>query len=182
MERLKSSGQCLCIFQCRTVAVCNNIMSVTLIYSSHHISLKMAYKAETCCWWCIINKFVSRLVFYSSINSTFKHNVVGLLKKMKHFTDSHLAIYAWLSTLSGTPWMLASIGTLATAGWTALSTGYVATEIIISHHTPYIWLKQTNKQTWIMHRYCNPIWYRQVATIQFWECLSTSCNSHTSYK
>jgi hypothetical protein len=42
--------------------------------------------------------------------------------------------------------MLASIGTLAIAGWTALSTGYVATEIIISHHNLYIWLKKTNKQ------------------------------------
>jgi hypothetical protein len=43
--------------------------------------------------------------------------------------------------------MLASIRTLAIAGQTALSTGYVATEIIISHHTLYIWPKQTNKQT-----------------------------------
>jgi len=43
--------------------------------------------------------------------------------------------------------MLASIGTLAIAGRTALSTGYVATETIISHHTLYIWLKQTDKQT-----------------------------------
>jgi len=43
--------------------------------------------------------------------------------------------------------MLASIGTLATAGQTALSTGYVATEIIISHHTLYIWLRQTDRQT-----------------------------------
>ena len=43
--------------------------------------------------------------------------------------------------------MLASIGTLAIAGQTALSTGYVATEIDISHHTIYIWLKQTNRQT-----------------------------------
>jgi hypothetical protein len=34
--------------------------------------------------------------------------------------------------------MLASIGTLETAGWTALSTGYVETEIIISHHILYI--------------------------------------------
>jgi AAA15 family ATPase/GTPase len=42
--------------------------------------------------------------------------------------------------------MLASIGTHAIAGRTALSTRYVATEIIISHHTTYIWLKQTNKQ------------------------------------
>jgi len=55
-------------------------------------------------------------------------------------------MYAWLSTLSGTPWMFASIGTLAIAGRTALSTGYVATEIIISHHNLYIWLRQTNKQ------------------------------------
>jgi hypothetical protein len=43
--------------------------------------------------------------------------------------------------------MLASIGTLAIAGWTALSTGNVATEIIIRHHILYIWLKQTDKQT-----------------------------------
>jgi hypothetical protein len=43
--------------------------------------------------------------------------------------------------------MFASVGTLAIAGWTTLSTGYVATEIIISHHTLYIWPKQTNKQT-----------------------------------
>jgi len=43
--------------------------------------------------------------------------------------------------------MLASIATLAIAGRTALSTGYVATEIIMSHHTLYIWLKQTNRQT-----------------------------------
>ena len=43
--------------------------------------------------------------------------------------------------------MLASIGTLAIAGRTALSTGHVATEIIMNHHTLYIWLKQTNKQT-----------------------------------
>jgi hypothetical protein len=43
--------------------------------------------------------------------------------------------------------MFASIGTLAIAGRTALSTGYVATEIIIRHHNLYIWLKQTDKQT-----------------------------------
>ena len=42
--------------------------------------------------------------------------------------------------------MLASIGTLAIAGRTALRTGYVATETIISRHTLYIWRKQTNKQ------------------------------------
>ena len=42
--------------------------------------------------------------------------------------------------------MLASKGTLPTAGRTALSTGYVATEINISHHALYIWLKQPTKQ------------------------------------
>ena len=56
--------------------------------------------------------------------------------------------------------------------------------------------KQTNKQTWIVFCYCNPIWYRparcgnsvlrtsdtdrQGVVIQFWEHLSTSCNSHTT--
>ena len=83
---------------------------------------------------------------------------------MKHVLTHH-AWYAWLSTQSGTPWMLASIVTLAIAGRTALSTADAATEIIISHHTLYIWLKptnkQTNKQTWIMFCYCNPMWYRQ---------------------
>jgi hypothetical protein len=67
--------------------------------------------------------------------------------------------------------MLASIGTLAIAGWTALSTGYVATEIIISHHTIYIWLRQTDKQT-NMNELCFVIATlfdtdRQSATIKF---------------
>jgi hypothetical protein len=44
--------------------------------------------------------------------------------------------------------MLASVGTLATAGWTALSTGYVTTETIMSHHTCMLGHnRQTNKQT-----------------------------------
>jgi hypothetical protein len=43
--------------------------------------------------------------------------------------------------------MFASIGTLAIAGQTAISTEYVATEIIIRHHNLCIWLKQANKQT-----------------------------------
>ena len=98
-------------------------------------------------------------------------------------TNSHLAMYAWLSTLSGTLWMLASIGTLAIAGRTALSTGYVATEIIISHHILYIWFKQTNtqteKQTSCLVTSTPLCTDRQSATIKFWESLSTTCNSHT---
>ena len=67
--------------------------------------------------------------------------------------------------------MLATIGTLAIARQTVLSTGYVATEIIISHHILYMWFKQTNKQT-NKQELCFVIATpfdtdRQVATIQF---------------
>jgi len=41
--------------------------------------------------------------------------------------------------------------------------------------------KQTNKQTQIMFCYCKPSWYRQTRCDKFWERLSTSCKSHTSY-
>jgi hypothetical protein len=77
---------------------------VTPIYSSHHISSKMAHTATTCRWWCTTNQLVSRHVFYRFINSTFKHNAVGLLKKWSMYWHSPcnvcMAVHTFWNTLN----------------------------------------------------------------------------------
>jgi hypothetical protein len=75
-----------------------------------------------------------------------KNNGCALLKNTETCTNSHLARYAWLSAPSGTPRMLATKGTLPIARRAALSTGYVATEIIIGHRNLYMRLNQPTNQ------------------------------------